>query len=191
MAESPWRTDEEPCPAALQEIRMSTRHLPAIVFLILVASVAGGITMMWPHLPDRLATHFNAAGEPNGWSSKDQLLRLLLTQLAPFLVMFVAAGWLRRLPDRFVNLPNKDYWLAPVRKENTLVAIRDWTRWFLIVVFAVLAFMVVEMLRDNLMPSPHYSLLPPWLIVPLILAPIFGMIGWLFRRFRIPPASPS
>jgi uncharacterized membrane protein len=165
---------------------MLSRQLPTILFLAMVVCVATAVVLMWPHLPARLATHFNAAGAANGWSSKDQLLKMLLSELAPFLVLFVAAGWFRRLPDRFMNLPNKEYWLAPARREATFAAFRDWMRWFLIVVFGLLAFMMLEVLRENLAPAPRLDLLPPWLMIPLFLVPVFGMIGWLFWRFRSP-----
>ncbi len=43
---------------------------------------------VWNRLPARMATHFNAAGQPNGWMTPETSFRLLLTLLAFVLGVF-------------------------------------------------------------------------------------------------------
>lgn len=82
--------------------------------------MAGAIAVH-PHLPARVATHFDMEGRPNGWSSAGSLW-------VPGGVMFGFAiligigvpALARRLPPSMVNVPHRDYWLAPERREASL-----------------------------------------------------------------------
>jgi serine/threonine-protein kinase len=166
---------------------MSARHLPVLVFCALILWLLGDLVLAWPMLPQRIATHFNAAGYPNRWSSPTALLSQIGAQLGFMVALFVAAGWVGRLPDQLVNLPNKDYWLAPERRAATFDALRDWMRWFLIFVLAMLAFVETTSLHANLTPNPRLDL-DPWLLIAGSLAPALAMLGWLYWRFRVPAA---
>jgi uncharacterized membrane protein len=78
----------------------------------------------YTRLPERVASHFGAGGMPNDWMPKTGNLLLssgiflLMTGIMYFTPIFTA-----RLPVRFINLPNKDFWLADERKEHTLADI--------------------------------------------------------------------
>ena len=166
---------------------MSARHVPVLVFCALVLWLLGDLALAWPMLPQRIATHFNAVGYPNGWSSPGALLSQLGVQLGLMTVLMLAAGWVDRLPDQLVNLPNKDYWLAPERRAATYAALRDWGRWFVTFVLAMLAYVETASLHANLTPKPRLEL-EPWLLIAGSLAPALAMIVWLYWRFRAPAA---
>ena len=42
----------------------------------------------WDRLPARLATHFNAAGQPNGWMTREEALQFGLGITVLFLLIF-------------------------------------------------------------------------------------------------------
>jgi Protein of unknown function (DUF1648) len=46
--------------------------------------------MVWDQLPVRIATHFNAAGQPNGWMTREQSLTFGLVLTAVLLAVFTA-----------------------------------------------------------------------------------------------------
>lgn len=72
-------------------------------------------------LPDRIPTHFGAGGVPDAWMTRGGYLRFMLALAVGLpLVMAGAVGWLPRLAPRLVNLPNRDHWLAPARRDATL-----------------------------------------------------------------------
>jgi hypothetical protein len=58
---------------------------------------------VWDQLPMRMATHFNAAGHPNGWMSRDVALEFGIGVTAFLLVVFTPILWVivRRQVDRF------------------------------------------------------------------------------------------
>ncbi|MFY9906721.1 MAG: DUF1648 domain-containing protein [Terriglobales bacterium] len=63
----------------------------AIVFLWLsLPLVATQYTQVWNHLPVRVATHFNAAGQANGWMSRGEAVNFGVGFVAFLLVIFTA-----------------------------------------------------------------------------------------------------
>ena len=164
---------------------MSRRHIPGWLFVILSGWLIGEIAVLWPRLPARLATHFAISGEPNGWSTPSQFLMMMATLLGIFVVLFTMAGWLDRVPDRFLNLPNKGYWLITDRRGAALATLREWLRWLLVITFAALVGLMSAMLQANLLEAPRLSINPLVAIAGLVL-PQLIMIAWLYRRFRVP-----
>ncbi|MBD3392342.1 MAG: DUF1648 domain-containing protein [Chitinivibrionales bacterium] len=75
----------------------------------------------FPQLPRHMASHFNALGGPDSWSSRLAFYATYLGGLAFTTIMFLAIPYfLRRVPHKWVNLPNRDYWLAPSRVDESL-----------------------------------------------------------------------
>ena len=117
---------------------MNNRHsqsrwwVPArFAFAILLGIVALQTLIYYPRLPAQLASHFDAAGRPNGWSSK-----LAYFALQAFIVLVLTGCFaalpalLEHVPPRLVNLPNKDYWLAPERRAATMASVASALTWF-------------------------------------------------------------
>ncbi|HTX64586.1 MAG TPA: DUF1648 domain-containing protein [Opitutaceae bacterium] len=92
-------------------------------FLLLVAlAVLSVVQAAWLqfHLPALVATHFNAAGEVNGWMSRAYFLRYELGFTLGMGALFTTLAFLCVvLPAALINLPRKDYWLAPERSTDT------------------------------------------------------------------------
>jgi uncharacterized membrane protein len=89
---------------------------------IVLAVVAGGAiaAWYWPALPERVASHFDAAGRPDGWSSRGSFVGLMLGMTVFHAALFLGIEQLvRRAPSRWINLPHKDEWLAPARAAKT------------------------------------------------------------------------
>src|SRR5687768_4726464 len=109
-----------------------------IIIYFLIGIFLAQSVYYYSALPEKMASHFNAAGEVDGWMSKSSffifeggILLLILAEftLIPFLIKI--------LPDSLINLPNKDFWLAKERREETFAAIRDYFEWFSILLLAL------------------------------------------------------
>lgn len=75
----------------------------------------------YPLLPDRMAVHFNASGNADGWGTKDHFFLTIETLFSLLVVLFLALPLvLYRTPNSLINLPHKDYWLTPDRREHTI-----------------------------------------------------------------------
>jgi hypothetical protein len=104
------------------------------------------------------------------------------------LVFFGGLGALfRRIPSRWFNLPNRDYWLAPERREETIDVISSQMKWFgaaSLALYLVVIQMVVETNRTSV---PRLDSASMFVVLGIYL--LFTGV-WLVRfilRFRKPP----
>jgi uncharacterized membrane protein len=112
-----------------------------VAFATLLGIVVLQAIVYYPQLPAQLASHFDARGLPNGWSSKSAYFALqAFIVLVLTLCFAVLPSLLERAPARLLNLPNKDYWLAPERRAATMARVASALTWF---GCAGLAFVVV------------------------------------------------
>ena len=128
------------------------------VFVALVAVAVVQSIVYYPQLPDQVASHFGSNGQPNGWSSKTVFIIIDLATVALMTLVFLfLPKSLSRFSDSAISLPNKDYWLAPERREKTYVMIQDQMCWFgaATLVFLIGVFQLV--IEANLNPPATLS----------------------------------
>src|SRR5436305_13166641 len=101
-----------------------------ILLLALYAVFAGSLIYAAGELPERVATHFDFRGEANGWMSKEADL-LLMAALGVGLPLFLIGICYatRFFPARLVNLPHREYWLAPGRRRETAAYVGAQSVW--------------------------------------------------------------
>src|SRR5450631_3402835 len=163
------------------------RRLSLLLFVTLVIASSAYIVGTIGQLPPRVAMHFGGAGQANGSMPRDGYLLFILgfATLFPLFIVASIAG-LPLITKRGVKLPNRDYWLAPPRREETLATVGAFGGWLgcLLTVFAA---------------ALHYALLeantsiPPQLPAPLFWSLLGGffaaLLSWqalFFLRFRTP-----
>jgi uncharacterized membrane protein len=132
--------------------------LPFFTLLVLVLLAVLQAAFYYPQLPDTVASHFGADGEANGWSPKQTFFVVYFFALALVVGIFLLLPVLyRRLPASMINLPNKDYWLAPGRKEKTLLFLRDQMNRFGVATLSLLIATIQLAIRANLRPEKRLS----------------------------------
>ena len=73
------------------------------------------------YLPTRVATHFNINNQPDGWMTRNAYLLMILTLLISIpSAISVGISILSKKFSHLINLPNRDYWLAPPRLNDSL-----------------------------------------------------------------------
>ena len=101
------------------------RSMVARFVQILTALTGIGLTLILSRfLPDRVATHFAFSGEPNAWSSN--LINTIFFCVTFLIVnlLFLAIPWLlKKLPVGVINMPNREYWLAPERRQASVTKV--------------------------------------------------------------------
>src|SRR5215471_2062897 len=106
---------------------------------------------VYPQLPVRMASHFDPYGRPNGSLPKETFFLVM----AFAVVMTGAIGFLLPIavaaaPAELINLPRKDYWLGPERREETLRFLRARLEWFACGVLFVLLYATSQAINANL-----------------------------------------
>lgn len=157
-----------------------------IVFLALIAVTLAQMGWYYPRLPARVASHFDAAGQVNAFMPKEAFfgLQLVVLGIMSFVFLLVPA-LIVRLPPGMINLPNKDYWLAPERRAHTAQKLQSSLVGFGNVMLLFLLLVVRETMRASPLPHPH---LPNRILVLLLLL-VAWSIYWtvrLVRAFRLP-----
>ena len=157
-------------------------------------AVALGVTALqlvnyFPRLPERMATHFDAAGNANGWMSKRGFFQFQFAMLG---IMGLAFGllprWLDRIPNALINLPHKAYWLAPERRAASLADLARQMANLSALVLALLVIVGELTLRANLRATPRLGAEVWWLLGGYSVLMVVWIVR-LCRRFPRPPAA--
>ncbi len=121
-------------------------------FLIFVAQSA-------PHLPERVASHFNAAGVANGWMLPSTYLRFIAAFGVVFPLLWAVGlpRLLRGTPVSLWNLPHRDYWLAPERRRETQAYLATQFRWIACLTVGFTAGVHASVVQANVGPAPHLN----------------------------------
>lgn len=136
-------------------------------------------------LPPRVATHFGHGGAANGWMTREGYtwFAIAFALLLPAVVM-ASVGFLPALFPKAVNLPNREVWLAPPRREATLA----WLRGFgaaMGLATALFAIGVHALILEANARTPARLDEPLFigLLVALVAAMVAGTIA-LYAKFR-------
>jgi hypothetical protein len=158
--------------------------------LLLAAIVLVGVVQIgyyYPKLPPTVASHFNAAGKADDWMPKESFAALNAIVLASLLAVVLILGLvIPRVPVALINLPHKEYWLAPERRRQTdklvfggLLTCFNATGILLLGVFE-LAYLV------NL-GHPNAMRWIPWALVAVYSGFVIIWLILFNRRFKKPP----
>lgn len=99
------------------------RHLSILVFLAVLVAAGVFVVSTGSTLPARVASHFGASGQADSFMSRDGYVAFMLVFVVGLpLVMTGFMALVFRSGSASMNLPNRDYWLAPERRAQ-LVAL--------------------------------------------------------------------
>src|SRR5258708_39310284 len=109
---------------------MPNTRLANSIFFVLVALGAAQVSFYAPRIPELLGSHFSRGGFVNGWQTK---AAFFATELAMIILATVVSFGIPRIiaaaPVALINLPHKEYWLAPEQREDALAYIPGWPPW--------------------------------------------------------------
>ena len=164
---------------------MDDPRLPRYIYMFLVLAGLLMAAYYYPRMPERMASHFAGDGRPNGWQSREAFfLIMLVASASSALVAFFAPWRLASRPNAHINLPNRDYWLAPGRRQHTMNYFSAFMAWFGCAVLFVLISGNFLSFQANLAPDHRFN--SPALVVVLVAFLLFLLIGLLLfvRHFQ-------
>lgn len=152
------------------------------VLIFLVVFAAAFIVYTTRYLPDPVAVHFGTGNQADGWMSRNGYLIFMLSFMIGMtaFITFVVGTLLAKFPQ-WTNVPNRDYWLAPKRRDESLRYLSAHGK--------RLGYLIVMM-----MLGMHYTILlanhtrPASLPVPVFTSILIGfavaLIWWIVRLYR-------
>ena len=166
---------------------MASSALPPVIAAAGGALFVAGTAHL---LPDTVASHFDAAGAADGWMPRTGYLVFMLGAIAllPLLLAFVPRLALATAGNR-INLPNRDYWLAPERRAATLEYMHTHSARFGVLLAAFLAYVHLLVVLANKAAVPRLPSVP--FVVGLgvfMLCVVLWARGFARRFGRLPRA---
>ena len=162
---------------------MSRRVLP--VLLGIAATVFVVTHFMWlAEMPERIASHFNAAGKPNGWMTRrEHGTFMLLFGLGEPAFVLTLIWAMRFLPANLMNVPRRDYWHRPENYPEACAIMLTWAQCLAVAMLVWNTLFNWQMVKANLTSPPHLAGSAVGLITGVLLAVVACFIAWLIWRF--------
>jgi uncharacterized membrane protein len=142
---------------------------------------------LWFVSPDVMASHFNLQGNPDSFVSKPVFFgfeALIVLVVMGFGVMTQIL--LMKLPVNSINIPNREYWLAPERRAATAERLGD----FNAALFGLILLMIQVAFELAVTANLHDPIIfAGQIMVPMIIGFVlltFLMLIWLTASFRLP-----
>lgn len=136
-------------------------------------------------MPPQVASHFIGSGAANAWMPRGRYLAFMLVAgvLLPALLGELI-GALSHLGGG-LRVPNRDYWMAPERRERALAWMSGHARWFACLLSGFICYVHWLVIGANRVQPPQ---LPPAQVIPALAVFVIGTVAWglgLQLHFRL------
>lgn len=157
-----------------------------LLILAFIANMLLQAVSLWL-LPPVVAIHFGSGGEPDGWASAYiNALSMTGVNALLFPVFYFAPLLVRNTPAKWINLPNKAYWLQDDRREKAEKILADALLQYGTATYAFMFFVGMLAIRANLSEPVRLDETNFFWLLGLYLGyTLFWSVG-LIRRFRLP-----
>ena len=157
-------------------------------FLGLVAFAALFVWFSSRGLPNVVASHFGASGQANGFMPREVYVwfMLAIVVLVPLVLAVLPMRMFSNSKAR-INLPNRDYWMAPERRAETIEILSRQAVRFSTMLMAFLCYVHWLVIQANQTVPPTLS--SQWFVSGLVVF-LVGTLFWvvtLIGRFRNVP----
>jgi hypothetical protein len=102
---------------------------------------------------------------------------MIISELATTGLFVAIAFALPSIPNRWWNIPHKDYWLAPERRSNTVQYVRTQTLWAAVIIGTAMVSLWQSTINANVRPELHWPANFWWTLI--IMGVVFAV--WMFR----------
>jgi len=143
-----------------------------------------------PLLPERVAVHFNLAGQPNGWMTRGQHLWMILLLGFGLPALVIGLCYCTRwFPPSMLNAPNAAYWRSPDRYPKARQILMRWAYGFGAISLQWVAALNHQVVEANRVDPPFLDPVPILVLTGLFLAATGVSITLLLIRFmKVKPA---
>lgn len=163
-------------------------RFPHVLFVLILAIAAIIlVTTTTGQLPAQVASHFAGAGSANGWMGRSNYLVFMLALgIGMPVLVVVVVGALPRMMVGSINIPNRDLWLTPKRRDETLRYLSAHACWLGCLLAAFITGVHIVLLRAN---ATQPAQLPGTMFFSVLVTFLIGLVLWivaLHARFRNP-----
>jgi hypothetical protein len=139
-----------------------------LAYTVNVLCVSGSLLI----LPERIATHFNKSGMPDCFGSSRILLNLIGIQTLLFVIFLLMPKISFFFPDKWINLPNKAYWLKPENRPFAKILLETYLWQMGAATLLLFLTLTIETVRANL--ADPIQLEPKVMVTAIALYMVFA-----------------
>jgi uncharacterized membrane protein len=160
---------------------MKSSRFPILLFVVLYLGFLLLVVFSRLLLPEHVASHFNFSGNPDGWMNRSSYFTFFAIFGFVFPLFVVAICWLARVFPGGINIPHRDYWLAPERNRETFDNLFRQSWWFACLAICFVIGLYFLMIEANHASPPHFSTSG---IITLACGFIAGVVVWIVTLIR-------
>jgi hypothetical protein len=148
---------------------------------VVVVGALTGVALTADLLPDRVASHFGWSGGANAFAARGTYLAVVVAAgvLAPALL----AVSVRLFPGA-LNVPHRDHWLAPERREATLAYLTAHAAWLAALLSTFVLAVHLLVVAANRRVPPQLDSRALLVVLGIFLVAMLGWVAALVHRFR-------
>ena len=166
------------------------KHIPIKLFILVEICVVAFILSTTRNLPENIASNFNGAGVPNGFiTQKGYLISMLVFAVGIPAVILGGISVALRSAQSIINIPNKNYWLAPARKQETIEFLNGHMAWFGSIFALFLSYVHWLLIKANSVQPAQLSNSHLFLGMGMLLVSILLWSSMLSVKFMRVPKS--
>ncbi len=144
------------------------------------------VALVWDQLPARMASHYGASGQPNGFMPRDTFFLFYVGLFSAIITLFLMMPRvLSQLPRELVNIPHRDYWVTDERWPEALKRMGDWMAWFSVALAVLAAATLFLILRSNIWRQPLNNAAMLGILGGFLAFTLYWLVA-LYRAFRPP-----
>jgi uncharacterized membrane protein len=159
-----------------------------VVFGLAYIAFVAAMVVTYPSLPQRVASHFDFHGVPDGWMPRrSYALFLAGIGLALPWLLIAATRYLRKLPVSLVNIPNRAYWLTPERRGEVYRTVESFG--LTVATGEVLLFLLLHLsvVQANLASPVRLQMSVIWIALAAFLLVIVAALASFYLHFQNVP----
>lgn len=131
-------------------------YLPISMFFIVEIIVVTFILSSSGVLPEKIASHFNGTGVPNGFMSKEGYIQFILLFAVGIPTLSVGSiSFAMSYASGTINIPNKEYWLSVKNRTQTIQFLKSHVAYFGILIASFIAYIHWLLLKANSVEPPQ------------------------------------
>ena len=164
-----------------------SRHFCTLIFLAMLAVAGMFVVASSSELPERVASHFGSSGAADSFMSRRGYVTFMLVFVVGLpLIMTGIMTLVFRSATTSLNIPHREYWLAPERRPATIAFLINHNMRFGACLAAFLSYMHWLVVQANLQQPPELSNSAIYTGLALFVITIMAWTAWLLRAFRKP-----
>src|SRR5260370_22457196 len=129
-------------------------RLPKFIFALIAGYAAMHFSPFYSQVPEVVASLCSGRGVANGWQAKPSFFTVFVgVSVLAAVIGFGIPRIISAMPLQLINLPNKQYWLAPDHLAATRAFLNNYFAWFGCAVFLIIIGTFDYAIQANLHPD--------------------------------------